>query len=38
MMNLVINAAESRIPANTPSEVKVTVGRRTLQPEDYRMP
>jgi two-component system, cell cycle sensor histidine kinase and response regulator CckA len=35
MMNLVINAAES-IPANTPGEVKVAVGRRTLQPEDYR--
>src|SRR5260370_31073417 len=34
MMNLVINAAES-IPANTPGEVKVAVGRRTLQPEDY---
>ena len=35
MMNLVINAAES-IPAHTPGEVKVAVGRRTLQPEDYR--
>jgi CheY-like chemotaxis protein len=35
MMNLVINAAES-IPANTPGEVTVAVGRRTLQPEDYR--
>jgi PAS domain S-box-containing protein len=35
MMNLVINAAES-IAANTPGEVKVAVGRRTLQPEDYR--
>ena len=35
MMNLVINAAES-IPAYTSGEVKVTVGSRTLQPEDYR--
>ena len=35
MMNLVINAAES-IPPNGPGEVKVTVGRRRLQSEDYR--
>jgi PAS domain S-box-containing protein len=35
MMNLVINAAES-IPAYTPGEVKIAVGRRTLQSEDYR--
>ena len=35
MMNLVINAAES-IPANAPGEVNVTVGCRTLQPEDYQ--
>src|SRR5260370_8994500 len=35
MMNLVSNAGES-IAANTPGEVKVAVGRRTLQPEDYR--
>jgi PAS domain S-box-containing protein len=35
MMNLVINAAES-IPERTPGEVKIGVGRRRLQPEDYR--
>jgi two-component system, cell cycle sensor histidine kinase and response regulator CckA len=35
MMNVVINAAES-IPAHTPGEVKVAVGCRALQPEDYR--
>jgi PAS domain S-box-containing protein len=35
MMNLVINAAES-IPERTPGEVKVAVGRRRLQPEDYQ--
>jgi PAS domain S-box-containing protein len=35
LMNLVINAAES-IPVNATGAVKVTVGRRTLQPEDYR--
>jgi CheY-like chemotaxis protein len=35
MMNLVINAAES-IPGHASGEVKVAVGRRTLQPEDYR--
>jgi PAS domain S-box-containing protein len=35
MMNLVINAAES-IPERTPGEVKVAVGRHSLQPEDYR--
>jgi CheY-like chemotaxis protein len=35
MMNLVINAGES-IPERTPGEVKVAVGRHSLQPEDYR--
>jgi PAS domain S-box-containing protein len=35
MMNLVINAAES-IPERTVGAVKVAVGRRSLQPEDYR--
>jgi PAS domain S-box-containing protein len=35
MMNLVINAAES-LPERTPGEVKIGVGRRRLQPEDYR--
>jgi PAS domain S-box-containing protein len=35
MMNLVINAAES-IPARTPGEVRVRVGRHRLTPEDYR--
>jgi PAS domain S-box-containing protein len=35
MMNLVINAAES-IPERTPGEVKVAVGRRSLQPDDYQ--
>jgi PAS domain S-box-containing protein len=35
MMNLVINAAES-LPEGTPGEVKIGVGRRRLQPEDYR--
>jgi two-component system, cell cycle sensor histidine kinase and response regulator CckA len=35
MMNLVINAGES-IPERTAGEVKVVVGRRRLQPDDYR--
>jgi PAS domain S-box-containing protein len=35
MMNLVINAAES-LPERTPGDVKIGVGRRRLQPEDYR--
>ena len=35
MMNLVINAGES-IPERTPGEVKISVRRRSLQPEDYR--
>jgi PAS domain S-box-containing protein len=35
MMNLVINAVES-IPENGAGQVKVAVGRHTLQPEDYR--
>jgi PAS domain S-box-containing protein len=35
MMNLVINAAES-LPERTPGKVKIGVGRRRLQPEDYR--
>jgi two-component system, cell cycle sensor histidine kinase and response regulator CckA len=34
-MNLVINAGES-IPERTSGEVKVAVGRHSLQPEDYR--
>jgi PAS domain S-box-containing protein len=35
MMNLVINAGES-VPERTPGEVRVSVGRHRLQPEDYR--
>lgn len=35
MMNLVINAGES-IPERTPGEVKISVRRHSLQPEDYR--
>jgi CheY-like chemotaxis protein len=35
MMNLVINAAES-IPERTPGQVKVSVVRHSLRPEDYR--
>jgi CheY-like chemotaxis protein len=35
MMNLVINAGEA-IQECTPGEVKVAVGRHSLQPEDYR--
>jgi PAS domain S-box-containing protein len=35
MMNLVINAGES-IPERAPGEVKVAVGRHSLQSEDYR--
>jgi PAS domain S-box-containing protein len=35
IMNLVINAAES-IPERTSGHVKVSVGRQSLEPEDYR--
>ena len=35
MMNLVINAAES-IAERTAGQVRIAVGRHTLQPEDYR--
>jgi hypothetical protein len=35
MMNVVTNASEA-IPERSAGEVKVTVGRHALQPEDYR--